>query len=170
MNKTALISIIVVIILIVLGVVVYSKSSPTAVVPENTTDTSMNHDEMTATTSDTTATSTTATSTGTSVGVGASVGVVTGTTRTFTVTGDNFKFSPATMTVKKGETVKIVFKNANGIHDFVIDEFKVATNKIQSGQEETVTFVANKAGSFEYYCSVGTHRQMGMKGTLTVTE
>ena len=90
--------------------------------------------------------------------------------KVFTVTGSNFKFEPASLTVKKGDKVKIVFKNTGGFHDFKIDEFKVATKQIQGGSEETVEFIANKAGSFEYYCSVGKHRQMGMKGTLVVTE
>ena len=91
-----------------------------------------------------------------------------GETKEFTVTSSNFKFAPATLTVKKGDTVKIIFKNSGGFHDFVIDEFNVKTNTIQGGASETVEFVADKAGTFDYYCSVGNHRQMGMQGTLTV--
>jgi plastocyanin len=72
------------------------------------------------------------------------------------------------MSVKKGDTVKITFKNTGGFHDLKIDEFKVATKQLQGGASEVVTFVADKAGTFEYYCSVGNHRAMGMKGTLTV--
>jgi plastocyanin len=90
------------------------------------------------------------------------------TIKEFTVIGTNFAFAPTTMTVKKGDTVKIIFKNSGGFHDLKIDEFAVATKKLASGAEETIEFVADKAGSFEYYCSVGTHRQMGMKGTLIV--
>ncbi len=92
----------------------------------------------------------------------------TGKTVTFEVTGSGFKFAPNTLTVNQGDTVKVVFKNSGGIHDFVIDEFNVATKKIGSGESEEVSFVADKKGSFEFYCSVGNHRQMGMKGTLTV--
>lgn len=86
----------------------------------------------------------------------------------FTVEGGNFSFTPNMLTVKKGDTVKITFKNLEGIHDFKLDEFTVATKQIPAGSEETVEFVADKTGSFEYYCSVGKHRQMGMKGTLVV--
>lgn len=89
---------------------------------------------------------------------------------TVNVEGSSFKFAPNRIEVKKGDTVEIVFKNTTGFHDFVIDEFDARTSQIQAGQTETITFVADKAGSFEYYCSVGTHRQMGMKGTLVVTE
>lgn len=85
-----------------------------------------------------------------------------------TVNGTNYKFAPATIKVKKGDTVKLTFNNTDGIHDFVIDEFDVATAELDGGKSETVEFVADQAGSFEYYCSVGSHRQMGMKGTLVV--
>ena len=89
-------------------------------------------------------------------------------TREVTVTGSNYSFVPATITVNQGDTVKIHFVNSVGFHDFKLDEFNVATARVQGGQSADVSFVADKAGSFEYYCSVGTHRQMGMKGTLIV--
>ncbi len=88
--------------------------------------------------------------------------------KTFTVEGGEFYFKPTQLTVNKGDKVKIVFNNANGFHDFVIDEFNVRTSRIQGGQSATVEFTADKNGSFEYYCSVGQHRAMGMKGTLVV--
>jgi len=88
--------------------------------------------------------------------------------KSFTVVGSPFKFVPGEIKVKKGDTVKITFKNSSGTHDWSLDEFNVKTNVLQGGQEQTVQFVANKTGSFEYYCSVGSHRQMGMKGTLIV--
>lgn len=87
---------------------------------------------------------------------------------TFTVTGQNFSFAPAQLKVKKGDVVKIVFKNAEGFHDLVLDEFNVRTSQLKAGAEEAVIFKADKTGSFEYYCSVGTHRAMGMTGLLTV--
>ena len=72
------------------------------------------------------------------------------------------------MSIKKGDTVKITLVNSGGSHDLRIDEFNVATSRIRGGAQETVSFVADKVGSFEYYCSVGDHRAMGMKGTLNV--
>jgi nitrosocyanin len=91
-------------------------------------------------------------------------------TVTFNVVGGNYYFTPKTMTVKKGDRVVINFQNAGGTHNFIIDEFNVATKTINTGQTDTIQFVADKAGTFEYYCSIGSHRAMGMKGTLTVTE
>jgi plastocyanin len=97
-------------------------------------------------------------------------GTQSGAVKEFTVTGKNFSFAPAAMSVKKGDRVRITFKNESGTHDLVVDGYNARTKVIQGGTQETIEFVADKAGSFEYYCSVGQHRQMGMKGTLTVTE
>ena len=85
----------------------------------------------------------------------------------FTVEGRKFSFTPSLLTVNKGDKVRITFKNLDGLHDLVIDEFNVRTKQIPVG-EETMEFVADKVGSFEFYCSVGNHRAMGMKGTLVV--
>ncbi len=91
-----------------------------------------------------------------------------GQVKEFTVTGANYSFTPNTLKVKKGDKVLITFKNSGGIHDFVIDEFTVKSKRIKSGEDDTVSFTADKVGTFEFYCSVGQHRSMGMKGTLTV--
>lgn len=94
--------------------------------------------------------------------------VATAGIKEFSVMASNFKFSMDEIRVKKGDTVRIIFKNEIGMHDWKIDEFSVATKVLQTGQEETIEFVADKAGEFEYYCSVGNHRAMGMKGMLIV--
>lgn len=88
--------------------------------------------------------------------------------KTFVVEGSSFKFVPTVIKVKKGDNVQITFKNSGGTHDFVIDEFGVKSNQIGEGEEEDVEFVADKIGTFEYYCSVGNHRKMGMAGKLMV--
>ena len=84
------------------------------------------------------------------------------------VEGSNFKFVPNTLTVKKGEKTRILFKNSGGFHDFKIDGLNIATAVIKDGEQDFVEFTPMEAGTFEYYCSVGNHRGMGMTGTLTV--
>lgn len=88
--------------------------------------------------------------------------------KTFTVGGSNFSFDVQEIRVKEGDKVKITLVNNGGFHDLVIDEFNVATSQIQAGQTSSIEFVANKKGTFEYYCSVGAHRQQGMVGKLIV--
>lgn len=86
-----------------------------------------------------------------------------------TVEGTEFKFLPATLTVKKGEKVKLTFKNTGKMtHDWVVDELGVRTKIIKGGEEEVLEFTPDKTGEFEYYCSVGKHRENGMVGKITV--
>jgi plastocyanin len=81
--------------------------------------------------------------------------------KTFSVEGKPFEFSLKEIRVKQGDKVRLVFTNKAGLHDWVIDEFNARTKQIPAGQSETIEFVADKKGTFEYYCSVGAHRQMG---------
>lgn len=84
------------------------------------------------------------------------------------VEASNYKFTPTSITVKKGEKTRIVLKNTEGSHDFRVDELNISTAIIQGSQEDFVEFTADKAGKYEFYCSVDGHRQMGMKGTFIV--
>ena len=78
----------------------------------------------------------------------------------------------ADIVVNLGDTVRIVYESTGGMpHDFVIDEIEGAATQIWSpGQGETIEFVADVAGEFEYYCSVGSHRAQGMVGRFIVQE
>ncbi|OGG09570.1 hypothetical protein A2154_01425 [Candidatus Gottesmanbacteria bacterium RBG_16_43_7] len=87
---------------------------------------------------------------------------------TVQVEGGMFYFKPNSITAKAGQKVKIVFTSVDGQHDFVIDEFNAKTQQIQTGETTEVTFTPSQKGSFEFYCSVGKHRQNGMVGTLIV--
>jgi plastocyanin len=86
----------------------------------------------------------------------------------FTVNASNYKYDLTTIKVKQGDKVIIEVQNLDGFHDFKLDEFNTATKVLKVGESETVEFVADQKGEFEYYCSVGEHRAMGMVGTLTV--
>lgn len=92
----------------------------------------------------------------------------TNTAKTFMIDGTNFAFDVKEMRVKEGDTVTIHFMSADGFHDLVIDEFNVRTEKLKTGGMAMITFVASKKGTFEYYCSVGSHRANGMIGKLVV--
>ena len=89
---------------------------------------------------------------------------------TFTLEAGSFYYKPSVITVKKGETVKIVLNSVDMMHDFVIDELDVRTEIIKSGESGEVTFTPTVAGEFEFYCSVEDHRDKGAVGTLIVTE
>lgn len=87
---------------------------------------------------------------------------------TIIIEGGMFYFEPNEIRVKKGETVKITFNNKGGLHDFVLEKFNVRTKVIKAGEAEVIEFTPNELGEFEFYCSVGNHRQQGMVGKLIV--
>ena len=73
-----------------------------------------------------------------------------------------------TLKVKQGDKVVVNFSSTSGFHDFVIDEFNVASKQIPANEISTVEFIADKTGTFSYYCSVGEHRANGMEGEIIV--
>ncbi len=89
-------------------------------------------------------------------------------TKEFTITSANFSFTPNQIIVNQNDRVKITLKNTESAHDFRLDEFNAAIPVVQGGQEASVTFIADKKGTFEYYCSVDGHREMGMVGKFIV--
>ena len=88
--------------------------------------------------------------------------------KVFNLTGKMFAFSQTEIRVNKGDTVTINFSSTEGFHDWTVDEFNARTKQVNTGEPASVTFTADKTGTFEYYCSVGQHRAMGMKGNLIV--
>jgi len=86
----------------------------------------------------------------------------------FNITGQSFFFSPREIRVKLGDKIKINFTSAGDFHDWTLDGYSVGTAQVNTGQSASVEFTADKAGGFEYYCSVGTHRAMGMVGAFIV--
>lgn len=88
--------------------------------------------------------------------------------KVFELDGGMFYFTPNEIKVKEGDTVKIVLNSVDGMHDWVVDEFNAKTEIANTGETVEVEFVADKAGTYEFYCSVGQHRANGMVGTLIV--
>ncbi|MEN9406837.1 MAG: hypothetical protein RLZZ455_53 [Candidatus Parcubacteria bacterium] len=154
-----LIGVFVVIVLGILGAVFFMNQSKTSV-PATTEETAVvsptPEGAMVEVTEETTPSS-------------GSESAMSATEKSFTIESTSFKFNPTTITVKKGDKVTITLNNKTGMHDWVVDEFEEARTKVLSaGQSDTITFVADKAGTYEFYCSVGNHRQMGMVGKLIV--
>lgn len=93
-----------------------------------------------------------------------------GSVKEIEVTSTGMRFTPSEIRVNVGDTVRITYRNGGGRHDWVIDEFDAATPVITGGQSATVEFVADRAGTFEFYCGVPGHRAAGMFGRFVVVE
>ncbi len=89
--------------------------------------------------------------------------------REITVTGNEFTFSPSTITVQAGESIFLIFNNTgSATHNLTIQELGVETRTIGGGQTDTIEFVAEEATTLSFHCSVGNHRDLGMEGELIV--
>ncbi len=88
----------------------------------------------------------------------------------FTMTAKKWEFSPATITVNKGDKVKLSIQNINTDqdHGFIISDFNV-NKKLVSGQTTVVEFTADKTGTFTFSCNVFCGAgHSDMRGTLIV--
>lgn len=89
--------------------------------------------------------------------------------QTFTIEGNEFAFTPSTITATQGQPLTIVFKNTGKYpHNLTIADLNVKTKTIKPGDQDTLTFTPNQTGKFSFACTVPSHTQKGMTGTLTV--
>lgn len=90
------------------------------------------------------------------------------TVQTVTIEAGSFYYKPNVINAKVGDKIKVVMSSKDMMHDFVIDELDVKMPITKSGETNEVEFTVTKAGTFEFYCSVGQHRKNGQVGTLIV--
>ena len=87
------------------------------------------------------------------------------TASTNSVTIENFAFSPASISVKKGTTV--TWTNKDSTEHTVTETDGAAGPKSDNlGTNKTYSFTFDTAGTFHYHCSI----HPDMKGTVTVTQ
>jgi plastocyanin len=85
-----------------------------------------------------------------------------------TVEAYDFYFSPTTLNVKAGSTVKLTLKNeGQKEHNFSITSASVSTD-VANGADATVTFTAPAAGDVQFFCKYHKDSKQ-MVGTLHVT-
>ncbi|GEM_PF-2553067 len=71
----------------------------------------------------------------------------------FIVVASKFKFEPSTLTVNKGDRVRLTLKSADVSHGLGISEFGVNL-AVGAGEQKTMEFTADKEGTFNFACSV----------------
>lgn len=118
-------------------------------------------------------------------GCGANAGKV---AATHEVQATDMAFGPRAITVKTGETARIVLQNQGAQeHDLTIDNPKGKVNVISEsgthgashgkkglhvsaapGKTGTLDFTPSEPGTYEFYCTVPGHKEAGMTGKLVV--
>lgn len=83
-----------------------------------------------------------------------------------TVTATDFKFKFSKLRLPAGRHTFTLVNRGQATHDLKIAGKK--TRLLNPGQRATLT-VTLKKGRYSYFCTVPGHRQLGMKGVLTVT-
>lgn len=80
------------------------------------------------------------------------------------VTIENYKFAPATMTIKVG--TKVTWTNKDTVKHTVTVDSGDGPKSDLFGKGETFSYTFTKAGSYSYHCEPHPY----MKATITVTE
>ena len=91
-----------------------------------------------------------------------------GAPRAIVITAKRFEFAPSTITLKKGETVKLVVTSEDVTHGLFIRPLKIDTD-LTPGETQQLTVTPGTAGTFtaicHHFCGSG---HGGMKLTIVV--
>jgi cytochrome c oxidase subunit II len=81
-----------------------------------------------------------------------------------------FDFEPSSVSVKKGDTVRLTVTSADVAHGISIPAFGVSQH-LEAGKTEVIEFVADQIGTFPFTCNVfcGSGHS-DMVGSINVTE
>ena len=86
---------------------------------------------------------------------------------THTVEAGSYYYSPNSLTINAGDTV--VWENNAGFHDIeFVSGPETPSLGACTGPCTIGELVFNEPGTYSYICSIGSHEQQGMVGTLTV--
>lgn len=79
--------------------------------------------------------------------------VQTGEIKEFDMTAKQWDFIPGTITVNEGDTVLLHVTSIDVAHGFALTEFGVS-ERLEPGQTVDIEFVADKKGTFTFFCNV----------------
>lgn len=73
--------------------------------------------------------------------------------RTFWIDARQFAYSPSELKVNAGDTVTIHLVSTDVVHGLYVDGYDISV-EADPGQSATLTFIADKPGSFRFRCNV----------------
>lgn len=87
----------------------------------------------------------------------------------FDVFSMDFRYNPKVIKVRGGQRVTIKFYNTGTLpHNLTIPSINLATKTVGPGHADIIEFIAPGEGEYEFFCTVDSHKNMGMTGTLKV--
>ena len=91
-----------------------------------------------------------------------------GSAREIAMTAKRFSFTPEMIKVKQGEKIRLKLTAEDFVQGFSILELGV-DETIEPGKETVVEFMADRKGSFRYFCSIECGEgHLAMQGKLIV--
>ncbi len=73
--------------------------------------------------------------------------------RTFRIEAGQFSYSPSELSVNPGDTITLEFVSTDVVHGLYVDGYDISVES-DPGQTKTLSFVADKPGSFRFRCNV----------------
>jgi len=86
------------------------------------------------------------------------------------ITATEFKFSPTSIQVPLGQKITFTLSNTGTVDHDVTVPAAGFTLSAKAGQSATHEITFDKAGVFDFFCSIPGHKEAGMQGTLTVVD
>jgi uncharacterized cupredoxin-like copper-binding protein len=90
---------------------------------------------------------------------------------TINVSLTDYKLNPADPTVKAGQVSIKATNDGQVPHSIEVEgpnEEQEPESELSPGDSGTLTVDLSKPGTYEWYCPVGNHKEMGMEGEITV--
>jgi heme/copper-type cytochrome/quinol oxidase subunit 2 len=79
-------------------------------------------------------------------------------------------FQPSRLTLRRGETARLVLSSTDAEHCFAVDAFRVE-KRVRPGRPTRLEFVPDRAGAFPFYCCLESgEAARAERGELAVTE
>ena len=93
----------------------------------------------------------------------------TGQVKEVVIDAYSWGFNQNTVQINKGDQVRVTVRSSSGAHGVAFPDFGVQTGRIAAGSEEVIEFIADKSGSFKYFCNIPCgHGHSSMSGQLIV--
>lgn len=93
---------------------------------------------------------------------------LTGETKEFDIIATNWEFTPPLIEVNKGDKVELHMTSSEGTHGIAFLEFGVSET-LRVGEDVHAEFIADKSGTFNFFCTVPCgNGHGGMRGLLVI--
>ena len=90
--------------------------------------------------------------------------------KTITLIAEDIVWDQTLIEAQAGQEVHLTIRNDGVLdHNFVSNELEINLH-LSPGESESFTFILNKAGNYNFICSIPGHEDAGMVGEIVISE